>query len=124
MAHLSQARVRRSRPRLEREAAAPGTVHAAQYLTGTPESVLWGEVLLRAIDDFKVYTAHRSDPEANPVSAKTLRSILADGCDPEYWFFGDNTGFDAVCMVLNVEPDVIRRHLRAWVDEIDDELQY
>lgn len=124
MAHPSQAQVRRTRPRLEREGAAPGPIHAAQYLTGTPESVLWGEVLLRAIDYFKVYTSHRSDPEANPVSAKTLRSILADGCDPEYWFFGDNTGFDAVCMVLNVEPDVIRRHLRAWVDEIGDELKY
>jgi hypothetical protein len=124
MANSSQANVRRSRPRLERETINTGSIHAAQYLTGTPESVLWGEVLLRAIDDFKVYTAHRSDPEANPVSAKTLRSILADGCDPEYWFFGDNTGFDAVCMVLNVEPDVIRRHLRAWIDEIDDELRY
>lgn len=99
-------------------------IHAAQYLTGTPETVLWGEVLLRAIDDFKIYTAHRKDPEENPVSTKTLRSILADGCDPEYWFFGNNTGFDAVCMVLNIEPDVIRRHLRAWMDEIGDELRY
>jgi len=124
MAHPSQPKMRRSNTRLERETVAPGSIHAAQYLTGTPESVLWGEVLLRAIDDFKVYTAHRSDPTANPVSAKTLRSILADGCDPEYWFFGTNTGFDAVCMVLNVEPDVIRRHLRAWIDEIDDELRY
>jgi hypothetical protein len=124
MAHPSQPKMRRSSTRLEREPAAPGPIHAAQYLTGTPESVLWGEVLLRAIDDFKVYTANRSDPEANPVSAKTLRSILADGCDPEYWFFGTNTGFDAVCMVLNVEPDVIRRHLRAWIDDIGDELRY
>ena len=101
-----------------------GQIHASQYLTGTPETVLWGEVLLRAIDDFKIYTAHRTDPEANPVSAKSLRSILADGCDPEYWFFGNNTGFDAVCMVLNIEPDVIRRHLRAYIDEIGDELRY
>ena len=100
----------RARARLHGESLPSGSVHAAQYLTGTPETVLWGEVLLRAIDDFKIYTAHRSDPEANPVSQKTLRSILADGCDPEYWFFGNNTGFDAVCMVLDIEPDVIRRH--------------
>ncbi len=115
---------RRSRPRLDREVPPAGSVHAAQYLTGTPESVLWGEVLLRAIDDFKIYTANRKDPEQNPVSGKTLRSILADGCDPEYWFFGNNTGFDAVCMVLNIEPDVIRRHLRSWMEEIGDELRY
>lgn len=115
---------RRSRPRLDREVPPAESVHAAQYLTGTPESVLWGEVLLRAIDDFKIYTANRKDPEQNPVSAKTLRSILADGCDPEYWFFGNNTGFDAVCMVLNIEPDVIRRHLRSWMEEIGDELRY
>jgi hypothetical protein len=120
----SQLNVRRSHPRLDREVAPTGSIHATQYLTGTPESVLWGEVLLRAIDDFKTYTSHRQDPEANPVSAKTLRSILADGCDPEYWFFGVNTGLDAVCMVLNIEPDVIRRHLRAWIDEIGDELRY
>ena len=101
-----------------------GQTHAAQYLTGTPEMVLWGEVLLRAIDDFKTYSAHRKDPEQNPVSTKMLRSILADGCDPEYWFFANNTGFDAVCMVLNIEPDVIRRHLRAGMDEIGDELTY
>lgn len=124
MVKSTQLNSRRSRPRLEREVPPPGSVHAAQYLTGTPESVLWGEVLLRAIDDFKTYTAHRTDPEANPVSAKTLRSILADGCDPEYWFFGNNTGFDAVCMVLNIEPDVIRRHLRAWISDIGDELRY
>jgi len=120
----SHLNVDRFRPRLDREVAPTGSIHAAQYLTGTSESVLWGEVLLRAIDDFKKYTSHRQDPEANPVSAKTLRSILADGCDPEYWFFGVNTGFDAVCMVLNIEPDVIRRHLRAWIDEIGDELRY
>jgi hypothetical protein len=124
MASIAQINTRRARPRLERDVAPVGAVHAAQYLTGTPESVLWGEVLLRAIDDFKIYTAHRKDPDANPVSTKTLRSILADGCDPEYWFFGDNTGFDAVCMVLNIEPDVIRRHLRAWMEEIGDDLQY
>ena len=124
MAPRNALTIRRSRTRLDRDVAPPGSVHAAQYLTGTPESVLWGEVLLRAIDDFKIYTAHRNDPDANPVSAKTLRSILADGCDPEYWFFGDNTGFDAVCMVLNIEPDVIRRHLRAWVADIGDELRY
>jgi len=124
MASNAYLNTRRSRPRLERDVAPAGTVHAAQYLTGTPESVLWGEVLLRAIDDFKIYTAHRRDPEANPVSTKTLRSILADGCDPEYWFFGDNTGFDAVCMVLNIEPDVIRRHLRNWMNEIGEALQY
>lgn len=115
---------RRSRRRLDRDVAPAGSIHAGQYLNGTPESVLWGEVLLRAIDDFKVYTANRVDSDANPVSPKTLRSILADGCDPEYWFFGDNTGFDAVCMVLNIEPDVIRRHLRAWIEDIGDELQY
>lgn len=120
----SALKARRSRRRLDRDVAPASAVHAGQYLTGTPESVLWGEVLLRAIDDFKIYTAHRKDPGTNPVSPKTMRSILADGCDPEYWFFGDNTGFDAVCMVLNIEPDVIRRHLRAWMSEIDDDLQY
>lgn len=117
-------KARRSRRRLDHDVAPAGSIHAGQYLTGTPESVLWGEVLLRAIDDFKIYTAHRTDPQANPVSTKSLRSILADGCDPEYWFFGNNTGFDAVCMALNIEPDVIRRHLRAWVEEIGDELRY
>ena len=120
----SQLSVRRSSRRLDRDTAPAGTIHAGQYLTGTPESVLWGEVLLRAIDDFKIYTSNRQDPKANTTSPKTLRAILADGCDPEYWFFGENTGFDAVCMVLNIEPDVIRRHLRAWIDEIGDELRY
>jgi hypothetical protein len=56
--------------------------------------------------------AYRKDPEANPLSAKMVRSIVADGCDPEYWIFGKETGFPAVCMVLNVEPDCIRRFLR------------
>ena len=41
--------------------------------------------LLRAIDDFKLYTFSPTHPEANPAPAKSLRSILADGCDPEYW---------------------------------------
>lgn len=84
------------------------------------EYSLWAEVLLRAVDDFKTYTAHRADPEENSVSKKTLRSILADGCDPEYWFFSDETGFDAVCLVLDIEPDVIRSYLREWMDrELD-----
>ena len=79
---------------------------------GTPEAELWGEVLLRAIEDLKTYMAYRKDPEANPLSAKMVRSIVADGYDPEYWIFGKETGFSAVCMVLNVEPDCIRRFLR------------
>ena len=87
---------------------------------GTPEAELWGEVLLRAIEDLKIYMAYRKDPEANPLSAKMLRSIVADGCDPEYWIFGKETGFSAVCMVLNVEPDCIRRFLRNWLSETLD----
>lgn len=84
---------------------------------GTPETELWGEVLLRAIEDFKTYMAYRHDPVENPLSAKMVRSIVADGCDPEYWIFGRRTGFSAVCMVLNVEPDCIRRFLRSWLKE-------
>jgi hypothetical protein len=84
---------------------------------GSPEADLWGEVLLRAIEDFKTYMAYRKDPKANPLSAKMVRSIVADGCDPEYWIFAQQTGFDAVCMVLNVEPDCIRRFLRSWLKE-------
>ncbi len=87
---------------------------------GTPEAELWGEVLLRAIEDLKIYMAYRKDPEANPLSAKMVRSIVADGCDPEYWIFGKETGFSAVCMVLNVEPDCIRRFLRNWLSETLD----
>ena len=64
--------------------------------------------------------AYRKDPEANPLSAKMVRSIVADGCDPEYWIFGKETGFSAVCMVLNVEPDCIRRFLRNWLSETLD----
>lgn len=78
---------------------------------------LWSEVLRRAVNDFKVSVAHRSDPDAYPASRKALRSILCDGCDPEYWFFSDRTGFDAVCMVLDVEADVIRTRLREWMRE-------
>ena len=84
---------------------------------GSPEAELWGEVLLRAIEDFKTYMAYRKDPVENPLSAKMVRSIVADGCDPEYWIFGKHTGFDAVCMVLSLEPDCIRRFLRAWMKE-------
>ena len=84
---------------------------------GSREAALWGEVLLRAIEDFKTYMAYRKDPKENPLSAKMVRSIVADGCDPEYWIFGDQTGFDAVCMVLNIEPDCIRRFLREWLHE-------
>lgn len=87
---------------------------------GSPEAELWGEVLLRAIEDFKTYMAYRKDPEANPLSAKMVRSIVADGCDPEYWIFARQTGFSAVCMVLNVEPDCIRRFLRNWLKETHD----
>ena len=61
---------------------------------GTPEAELWGEVLLRAIEDLKTYMAYRKDPEANPLSAKMVRSIVADGCDPEYWIFANETGAD------------------------------
>jgi hypothetical protein len=81
---------------------------------------LWGEVLLRAIEDFKTYMAYRKDPKEYPLSAKMVRSIVADGCDPEYWIFGKQTGFSAVCMVLNVEPDCIRRFLRNWLKETHD----
>ena len=81
------------------------------------EAALWGEVLLRAIEDFKTYMAYKKDPTVHPLSAKMVRSIVADGCDPEYWIFADSTGFDAVCMVLNVEPDCIRRFLRDWLRE-------
>ena len=87
---------------------------------GTPEAELWGEVLLRAIEDLKTYMAYRKDPEANPLSAKMVRSIVADGCYPKYWIFGKETGFSAVCMVLNVEPDCIRRFLRNWLSETLD----
>ena len=87
---------------------------------GTPEAELWGEVLLRAIEDLKTYMAYRKDPEANPLSAKMVRSIVAAGCAPEYWIFGKETGFSAVCMVLNVEPDCIRRFLRNWLSETLD----
>jgi len=87
---------------------------------GSREAELWGEVLLRAIEDLKTYMAYKKDPEANPLSAKMVRSIVADGCDPEYWIFADQTGFDAVCMVLNVEPDCIRRFLRNWLRETLD----
>jgi len=87
---------------------------------GSPEAELWGEVLLRAIEDFKTYMAYRKDPKANPLSAKMVRSIVADGCDPEYWIFGKQTGFSAVCMVLNVEADCIRRFLRGWLKETHD----
>ena len=84
---------------------------------GSPEAELWGEVLLRAIEDFKTYMGYRKDPQENPLSAKMVRSIVADGCDPEYWIFAKSTGFSAVCMVLNVEPDCIRRFLRNWLKE-------
>ena len=87
---------------------------------GSPETELWGEVLLRAIEDLKTYMAYRKDPEENPLSAKMVRSIVADGCDPEYWIFAKETGFSAVCMVLNVEPDCIRRFLRNWMSETLD----
>ncbi len=87
---------------------------------GSPETELWGEVLLRAIDDFKTYMAYKKDPEVHPLSAKMVRSIVADGCDPEYWIFAKSTGFDAVCMVLNIEPDCIRRFLRGWLRETLD----
>lgn len=105
-----------------RAAAAPVPEQAPQaYPESPPEGVreteLWGEVLLRAIEDFKTYMAYRKDPKRYPLSAKMVRSIVADGCDPEYWIFGNNTGFDAVCMVLNLEPDCIRRFLRAWLKE-------
>lgn len=93
--------------------AAPG----ASESTESREADLWGEVLLRAIDDFKTYMAYKKDPEKYSLSAKMLRSIVADGCDPEYWIFDDHTGFDAVCMVLDLEPDCIRRFLREWLEE-------
>lgn len=100
-----------TRQRAHQTDAAP----AFQPPPGTREVELWGEVLLRAIEDFRTYMGHKNDPENNPLSAKMLRSIVADGCDPEYWIFGNNTGFDAVCMVLNLEPDCIRRYLRGWL---------
>ena len=87
---------------------------------GSPETELWGEVLLRAIDDFKTYMAYKKDPKVHPLSAKMVRSIVADGCDPEYWIFAESTGFDAVCMVLNIQPDCIRRFLRGWLRETLD----
>lgn len=90
------------------------------FQPGSQEALLWGEVLMRAIEDFKAYMAYRKDPKKNSISAKTLRSILADGCDPEYWFFAKHTGFDAVCMVLDLEPDCIRRFLRKWLKQTLD----
>lgn len=87
---------------------------------GSREAELWGEVLLRAIEDFKTYMAYKKDPVVHPLSAKMVRSIVADGCDPEYWIFANSTGFDAVCMVLNIEPDCIRRFLRGWLRETLD----
>ena len=98
-----------------RSASSSAPVPAPQTTPpGAREVELWGEVLLRAIEDFKTYMAY---PTRYPLSAKMVRSIVADGCDPEYWIFGNNTGFDAVCMVLNLEPDCIRRFLRAWLKE-------
>lgn len=102
-------------PQVESAATVPVPSPGRDLGGASEEYALWAEVLLRAVDDFKTYTAHRADPDGNPVSKKSLRSILADGCDPEYWFFGDKTGFDAVCMALNVEPDVIRGYLRSWM---------
>lgn len=98
-------------------AAAESTAEGPSVSTESREAELWGEVLLRAIDDFKTYMAYKKDPEKYSLSAKMLRSIVADGCDPEYWIFGDHTGFDAVCMVLDLEPDCIRRFLREWLAE-------
>ena len=103
-------------PQAEKDASQSQFVPAL----GSPEAELWGEVLLRAIEDFKTYMAYKKDPETNPLSAKMVRSIVADGCDPEYWIFAKNTGFDAVCMVLNIEPDCIRRFLRSWLDDTLD----
>jgi hypothetical protein len=97
-----------------------GRQHQFVPSLGSPEAELWGEVLLRAIEDFKTYMAYRKDPKEYPLSAKMVRSIVADGCDPEYWIFGKQTGFSAVCMVLNVEPDCIRRFLRNWLKETHD----
>ncbi len=100
--------------------ADPGRQNQFVPALGSPEAELWGEVLLRAIEDFKTYMAYRKDPVENPLSAKMVRSIVADGCDPEYWIFAKDTGFSAVCMVLNVEPDCIRRFLRNWLYETLD----
>jgi hypothetical protein len=88
--------------------------------SNNPEAELWAEVLKRAVEDFKTYMAYRKNPELNPLSAKMVRSIVADGCDPEYWIFARNTGFDAVCMVLSIEPDCVRRTLRTWLAETLD----
>jgi hypothetical protein len=97
-----------------------GSQHQFVPSLGSPEAELWGEVLLRAIEDFKTYMGYRKDPQEYPLSAKMVRSIVADGCDPEYWIFAKETGFSAVCMVLNVEPDCIRRFLRNWLKETHD----
>jgi len=97
-----------------------GSQHQFVPSLGSPEAELWGEVLLRAIEDFKTYMGYRKDPQEFPLSAKMVRSIVADGCDPEYWIFAKETGFSAVCMVLNVEPDCIRRFLRNWLKETHD----
>ena len=109
-------------PQAENDA---NTHHQFVPSLGSPEAELWGEVLLRAIEDFKTYMAYRNDPDENPLSPKMVRSIVADGCDPEYWIFANNTGFDAVCMVLNLEPDCIRQFLRGWLKEtLDAEPSY
>jgi hypothetical protein len=102
------------------DAADAGRQNQFTPAMGSPEADLWGEVLLRAIEDFKTYMAYRKDPVEHPLSAKMVRSIVADGCDPEYWIFAKDTGFGAVCMVLNVEPDCIRRFLRNWLHETLD----
>ena len=104
-------------PRTEQETRHDSTPVPPQE---SREAALWGEVLLRAIEDFKTYMAYKKDPEVHPLSAKMVRSIVADGCDPEYWIFASSTGFDAVCMVLNIEPDCIRRFLRDWLLETLD----
>jgi len=83
-------------------------------LGGTPEQILWGEVILNAIDDFKI----------SVVLKKNSEGISRDRCNPENWIFGKNTGFDIICEYLNIKPDIIRRHLRKWKSDIDSGLGY
>lgn len=86
------------------------------YGSAPPEYGLWAEVLKRAVEDFKTHAAHRADPVAHPVTKRFLREVAGDGSDPEYWFFADRTGgFEAICEILNVDPEVIRTYLRRWM---------
>lgn len=69
---------------------------------------LWGRVILRAIYDWVMY---RNSPELK-------QRKLAESA--ETWLFKPNelfNGFDHVCEMLDIDPEIVRRRARTFTRE-------